>query len=94
MLSVETRCPVDPDAPVAWKPGDVNRFFADLATNPDIQKYEPNILSRPDYTDGDQRGDCELQTGIMGHHLGQLYQRRGSRSLDRARLRGKLRAQL
>ena len=54
---------MDPDAPVAWKPGDVNRFFVNLTTNPDIQKYEPNILSRPDYTDGDKEETANYKLG-------------------------------
>jgi prolyl 4-hydroxylase len=53
MLSVEARCPVDQDAPVAWLPGDVNQFFLNVTSNPDYAKYEPQILSRPSYVNGD-----------------------------------------
>jgi prolyl 4-hydroxylase len=63
MLSVETRCPVDHDAPVAWKPGDVNRFFSDLTSNPDVQKYEPHVLARASYANGDSEETADYQLG-------------------------------
>jgi prolyl 4-hydroxylase len=63
MLSVETRCPVDPDAPLAWKPGDVHRFFSDFTSNPDVQKYEPRVLARPNYADGDTEETADYQLG-------------------------------
>jgi len=48
MLSVETRCPIDPDAVSAWsEPGDLNETFASILSNPVFQVYQPTILSQP-----------------------------------------------
>ena len=63
MLSIDARCPVDRDAPNAWKPGDVNRFFLGLVSDPYVQKYEPHVHSRPDYADGDNETTASYQIG-------------------------------
>lgn len=63
MLSIEARCPVDPEAPNIWKPGDVNRFFRTLVGNPDFEKYELHVHSRPDYADGDNETTADYQIG-------------------------------
>jgi prolyl 4-hydroxylase len=47
MLHVETRCPVDPTAVDAWKPGDLDAMFRRVAFSPEFQIYEPVIISRP-----------------------------------------------
>lgn len=47
MLNFELRCPVDPNATVAWKPGDLNKYFEGLTTDPAYQQYQPTIISRP-----------------------------------------------
>jgi len=47
MLNFELRCPVDPNATVAWNSGDLNKFFEGLTTDPAYQKYQPAIISRP-----------------------------------------------
>jgi prolyl 4-hydroxylase len=62
-LSIEYRCPIDNDAPVAWKPGDVNAFFVNITTLPQFQPYEPNVLSRPDYINGDTEGVANYKIG-------------------------------
>ncbi|KAL3907395.1 MAG: hypothetical protein SGILL_008895 [Bacillariaceae sp.] len=47
-LSFEHRCPFDKDAPMAWGPGDLNKLFEKITTDPYyIETYSPNILSQP-----------------------------------------------
>jgi prolyl 4-hydroxylase len=46
-LTVEGRCPIDPDAPHAWGPGDLNRMFTKLTSEPYLSNYDVEILSRP-----------------------------------------------
>jgi prolyl 4-hydroxylase len=62
-LSMEFRCPIDPDAPVAWKPGDLNTFFLNITTLPELAKYEPHVLSRPDYIDGETYETADYKIG-------------------------------
>lgn len=62
-LHVETRCPLDPDAIDALYPGDLDRMFADITTNPDFQQYEPKVLSRPAYAPGDSAETADYQLG-------------------------------
>ena len=45
-LSIEGRCPIDPDAKQAWEPGDLNKMFERLANEPYLSKYDVNVLSR------------------------------------------------
>lgn len=47
MLSVEGRCPLDPDAPVAWEKGDLNKMFEQLTQEPYLSEYGVEILSSP-----------------------------------------------
>jgi prolyl 4-hydroxylase len=47
LLSIEFRCPLDPNASNAWKPGDLNKFFTNITTLPDFSNYEPQVLSKP-----------------------------------------------
>eukprot|EP00980_Cylindrotheca_fusiformis_P010144 scaffold2253_cov119-Cylindrotheca_fusiformis.AAC.19 len=46
--TIEGRCPIDPDAPEAWKPGDLNAMFEKLTQEPYLSKYDVEILSSPD----------------------------------------------
>lgn len=46
-LDFETRCPFDKNAPLVWQPGDLNRMFERITTDPGYQKYTPQILSQP-----------------------------------------------
>jgi prolyl 4-hydroxylase len=62
-LHLETRCPMDPDAIDALYPGDLDKMFQDIATNPDFQQYEPKVLSRPDYAPGDSAETADYQLG-------------------------------
>jgi prolyl 4-hydroxylase len=51
--TIEGRCPMDPNAPNAWAPGDLNRLFTKLSTTePYLSLYKPQILSSPDTTGG------------------------------------------
>jgi hypothetical protein len=43
-LSFEKRCPFYPDAPNAWKKGDLNQFFVNITTLPEFQIYDANIF--------------------------------------------------
>ena len=46
----EQHCPVDSDiTPNAWEAGDLNTFFDKLTT--EFEKYEPTILSKPQYSE-------------------------------------------
>ena len=63
-LSVETRCPLDPNAKDALYPGDVTKVFNRITSDPSIQQFEPHIVSRPDYLPGDaERDDLEYIIG-------------------------------
>jgi hypothetical protein len=46
-LTIEGRCPLDPDAPNAWGPGDLNRMFTKLTSEPYLSQYAVEILSQP-----------------------------------------------
>lgn len=50
-LTIEGRCPMDPNAPNAWKAGDLNAMFTQLTSEPYKTKYSVEILSSP-ATDG------------------------------------------
>jgi hypothetical protein len=51
-LSVEARCPIDPEAPNAWGPGDLDAMFTRLSTEPFLTEYSVNVLSSPQMTGG------------------------------------------
>ena len=63
LLDFETRCPLDPDAPNAWGPGDLNTFFVNMTTLAEFQQYKPNIVSRPDYVNGDTEETADYKIG-------------------------------
>jgi prolyl 4-hydroxylase len=62
-LHVETRCLMDPDAIDVLYPGDLDKMFRGIITNPDFQQYEPKVLSRPDYAAGDSAKTADYQLG-------------------------------
>lgn len=62
-LSIETRCPLDPNAKDAWYPGDITKMFERLMSDPEFQKYEPKIVSRPTYLEGDTELTAEYKIG-------------------------------
>lgn len=47
MLTIDSRCPVDPDAKAAWEPGDLNAMFERLVSEEITSKYNVTILSKP-----------------------------------------------
>lgn len=46
-LTVEARCPLDPNAPNIWKPGDLTALFERLISEPYLTKYDVQILASP-----------------------------------------------
>lgn len=62
-LSVETRCPLDPDAVDALYPGDITKIFNKIMTDPATQQYEPRIVSRPNFLDGDTEENADYRIG-------------------------------
>lgn len=62
-LSIETRCPLDPNAVDALYPGDITKMFERILTEPSIQQYKPKIVSRPDYLEGDTAGTADYKIG-------------------------------
>lgn len=63
LLDFEARCPLDPNAINAWGPGDLNRFFVNITTLPEFQKYKPVVHSRPDYVGGDNAETSNYKIG-------------------------------
>jgi len=54
LLDVNVRCPMDPNAVDALaNPGDLNAMFERITTDPYYQQFEPVVLSRPSYVNGD-----------------------------------------
>eukprot|EP00980_Cylindrotheca_fusiformis_P010140 scaffold2253_cov119-Cylindrotheca_fusiformis.AAC.15 len=51
-LSIEGRCPIDPNAPRAWEEGDLDKMFEKLTQEPYLSKYSVEVLSSPATTDG------------------------------------------
>lgn len=46
-LTIESRCPIDPDAKAAWESGSLNAMFERLTSEPIITQYNVTILSSP-----------------------------------------------
>jgi prolyl 4-hydroxylase len=51
-LSIEGRCPIDPDAPNAWSPGGLNDIFTKLTSEPYLSSHDVRILSSPENDGG------------------------------------------
>jgi len=51
-LTIEGRCPLDPDAPSSWSPGDLDAMFVRLTNEPYLSQYDTKILSSPNTTGG------------------------------------------
>lgn len=62
-LTIEGRCPLDPNATDAWGAGDLSRMFEKVTTDAEFQKYEPRILSRPQYAEGESKENVDYQIG-------------------------------
>jgi prolyl 4-hydroxylase len=66
MKHVETRCPLDPNARDAFAaPGDLNRMFETIVTDPYYQQFKPVVLSRPDYAPGDTAANATYKVGSV-----------------------------
>jgi len=59
MLSIEKRCPMDRETigPDVWSPGDLDKMFRKISSEPYKSKYDVNVLSSPD---GEDRGPWAL----------------------------------
>lgn len=53
MLSIEKRCPMDRETigPDVWSPGDLDKMFRRLSSEPYRSKYDVKVLSSPDNKD-------------------------------------------
>ena len=64
MLHIETRCPMDPNAVDALYPGDLNKMFERIVTDPWYKQFEPIVLSRPSYAPGDGPENATYAIGL------------------------------
>ena len=46
-VTIEGRCPLDPEAVDAWYPGDLDKMFEKLTSEPYLSEYDVQILSSP-----------------------------------------------
>jgi prolyl 4-hydroxylase len=60
-LHVEAKCPLDPSVKSAWSPGDLNRMFERLITDPALKRH--TVLSRPSLVGGDTEATADYQLG-------------------------------
>lgn len=51
-FTLEGRCPLDPNAPEAWKAGDLDKMFQRLSSEPYLSRYAVEVLSSPTTTNG------------------------------------------
>lgn len=65
MMHVETRCPLDPEATEALGPGDLNKMFENIVTDPYYKQFEPVVLARPDYAPGDGPETATYKVGSI-----------------------------
>jgi len=65
LLDINKRCPMPENAVDALtQPGDLNRIFERITTDPYYQQYEPIVLSRPSYAPGDNAKNATYQIGM------------------------------
>jgi ShK domain-like len=62
-LHAETRCPVDPTVPDALYPGDIDKLFTRLTTDPAWEDLAITIHSRPAYVNGDTAENATYKIG-------------------------------
>lgn len=62
-LHVDSYCPLNPNEPNAWYPGDLNRMFERIVTEWS-SNYTIDVLSRPQYTPGDSENSTDLSYEI------------------------------
>jgi len=63
LTHVETRCPLDPNATDALYPGDLNKMFERIVSDPHYNQFNPTVLSRPEYAPGDGPENATYQLG-------------------------------
>lgn len=64
MVHVSFRCPLDPTAADALYPGGLDDLFERIVQDPALQVYEPKVLSRPYYANGDGPENADYQLGL------------------------------
>jgi prolyl 4-hydroxylase len=62
-LHPESKCPIDPNVKNVWSPGDLNRMFQRLTTDPRFEQYTPQVLSRPSFVGNDTEETADYQLG-------------------------------
>ena len=63
-LHVETRCPMpEDDSGDAFRPGDLDKMFERILTDPFYQQYEPIAVSRPTLAPGDTLETASYKVG-------------------------------
>ena len=55
---------MDPNAVDALEPGDLDKMFEKIVTDPAYQEFEPVVLSRPSYAPGDGPENATYNIGI------------------------------
>jgi prolyl 4-hydroxylase len=64
-IDLSRRCPVNENATNVWHPGDLNKMFERIITQPEYQKYEPVVLSRPDLLPVDSHENSTQQPWVI-----------------------------
>ena len=62
-LHMDAMCPIDPNAENAWRAGDLDKMFRRIVDDPQFQAFQPRVLSRPDYVNGDTEDTADYQIG-------------------------------
>jgi prolyl 4-hydroxylase len=62
-MDVDFRCKADPDAIDALYPGDLDRLYENITSNPAFEQYERKVFSRPSYAPGDTAETADYQLG-------------------------------
>jgi prolyl 4-hydroxylase len=58
-LHIEAKCPLDPNSKHAWYPGDLDRMFERILSDPAIvARFEPKVWARPTLAPGDTDADA------------------------------------
>jgi len=55
---------MDPDAKDALQPGDLDKLFERIVTDPYYKQFEPVVISRPDYAPGDTAETAAYKIGL------------------------------
>lgn len=55
---------MDPEAKDALQPGDLDKMFERIVTDPYYKQFEPVVLSRPDYAPGDTAETADYKIGL------------------------------